>query len=58
MTAKYGIPNFSNFVNSDMNPEDARSMCCRLRLDNRECGKEAATVRRQPADGVDRSRYH
>lgn len=32
-TAKYGIPYFSNFVNSDMNPEDARSMCCRLRLD-------------------------
>lgn len=36
MTAKYGIPYFSNFVNSDMNPEDARSMCCRLRLDQTE----------------------
>lgn len=36
MTAKYGIPYFSNFVNSEMKPEDARSMCCRLRLDNRE----------------------
>jgi ribonucleoside-triphosphate reductase len=36
MTAKYGIPYFSNFINSDMDPEDARSMCCRLRLDNRE----------------------
>ena len=36
MTAKYGIPYFSNFVNSDMHPEDARSMCCRLRIDNRE----------------------
>lgn len=36
MTAKYGIPYFSNFVNSDMNPEDARSMCCRLRLDQKE----------------------
>lgn len=36
MTAKYGIPYFANFVNSDMDPEDARSMCCRLRLDNRE----------------------
>lgn len=36
MTAKYGIPYFSNYVNSDMSPEDARSMCCRLRLDNRE----------------------
>ncbi|MFO7895623.1 MAG: ribonucleoside triphosphate reductase [Candidatus Cloacimonadales bacterium] len=32
-TAKYGIPYFSNFVNSDMSPDDARSMCCRLRLD-------------------------
>ncbi|MBW1784316.1 MAG: ribonucleoside triphosphate reductase [Deltaproteobacteria bacterium] len=36
MTGKYGIPYFSNFVNSDMSPEDARAMCCRLRLDNRE----------------------
>ncbi len=36
MTAKYGIPYFSNYINSDMDPEDARSMCCRLRLDNRE----------------------
>lgn len=36
MTGKYGIPYFSNFVNSDMKPDDARSMCCRLRLDNRE----------------------
>ncbi|MBI4117764.1 MAG: ribonucleoside triphosphate reductase [Parcubacteria group bacterium] len=36
MTAKYGVPYFSNFVNSDMDPDDARSMCCRLRLDNRE----------------------
>ena len=39
MTARYGIPYFSNFVNSDMKPEDARSMCCRLRLDNRELKK-------------------
>jgi anaerobic ribonucleoside-triphosphate reductase len=39
MTAKYGIPYFANFVNSDMQPEDARSMCCRLRLDNRELRK-------------------
>ncbi|MFH1412239.1 MAG: ribonucleoside triphosphate reductase [Candidatus Omnitrophota bacterium] len=39
MTAKYGIPYFSNFVNSDMDPDDARSMCCRLRLDNRELRK-------------------
>ncbi len=39
MTSKYGIPYFANFVNSDMDPEDARSMCCRLRLDNRELRK-------------------
>jgi len=39
MTGKYGIPYFSNFVNSDMSPDDARSMCCRLRLDNRELKK-------------------
>ena len=36
MTAKYGIPYFSNFINSDMKPAAARSMCCRLRIDNRE----------------------
>lgn len=36
ITAKYGIPYFSNFVNSDMKPEDTRSMCCRLRLDLEE----------------------
>ncbi|HCL56551.1 MAG TPA: ribonucleoside triphosphate reductase [Spirochaetia bacterium] len=39
MTRKYGVPYFANFINSDMNPEDARSMCCRLRLDNRELRK-------------------
>jgi len=39
MTAKYGIPYFANFVNSDMDPEDTRSMCCRLRIDNRELRK-------------------
>jgi anaerobic ribonucleoside-triphosphate reductase len=39
MTAKFGIPYWSNFVNSDMNPDDARSMCCRLRLDTRELRK-------------------
>ncbi len=39
MTRKYGIPYFANFVNSDMSPDDARSMCCRLRLDNRELKK-------------------
>ncbi|MFH0804318.1 MAG: ribonucleoside triphosphate reductase [Candidatus Zambryskibacteria bacterium] len=36
VTAKYGLPYFSNFINSDMSPEDARSMCCRLRIDNRQ----------------------
>lgn len=36
MTAKYGIPYFANFINSDMSPDDVRSMCCRLRIDNRE----------------------
>jgi len=39
-TKKYGIPYFSNFINSDMKPEDTRSMCCRLRLDNRELRKK------------------
>ena len=39
MTAKYGIPYFSNFINSDMKPDDARSMCCRLLIDNRELHK-------------------
>ena len=39
MTAKYGIPYFSNFINSDIKPEDARSMCCRLRLDQTELRK-------------------
>ena len=39
MTAKYGIPYFANFVNSDLDPEDVRSMCCRLRLSNKELRK-------------------
>ena len=39
MTAKYGIPYFANFINSDMKPDDARSMCCRLRIDHRELKK-------------------
>ncbi|WP_320122433.1 ribonucleoside triphosphate reductase [uncultured Sphaerochaeta sp.] len=39
MTAKYGIPYFSNYVNSDLSPEDALSMCCRLRLDTSELKK-------------------
>lgn len=39
MAGKYGIPYFANFINSDMDPEEARSMCCRLRLDMRELSK-------------------
>ncbi len=39
MTRKYGIPYFANFVNSDMKPEDVRSMCCRLRLDTSQLSK-------------------
>ncbi len=39
VTAKYGIPYFANFINSDMSPDDARSMCCRLRLDVRSLEK-------------------
>ncbi len=39
VTAKYGIPYFANFVNSDLKPEDVRSMCCRLRLSNQELYK-------------------
>ena len=41
MTAKYGIPYFSNYINSDMEPSDVRSMCCRLRLDLRELRKKS-----------------
>ena len=41
MTSKYGTPYFSNYVNSDMNPSDVRSMCCRLRLDLRELRKKS-----------------
>jgi len=39
LVAKYGTPYFSNFINSDMKPEEVRSMCCRLRIDNRELRK-------------------
>ena len=39
MTAKYGTPYFQNFINSELNPEDVRSMCCRLQLDKRELRK-------------------
>lgn len=41
MTGKYGIPYFQNFINSDLNPSDVRSMCCRLRLDKKQLIKKA-----------------
>ena len=59
MTGKYGIPYFSNFVNSDMSPEDARSMCCRLRLDNRELLKRGGgSFRGEPPDRIHRGGHH
>lgn len=42
ITCKYGIPYFSNYINSDLSPEDALSMCCRLRLDTKELRNAAA----------------
>lgn len=51
LTAKYGIPYFSNFINSDMNPEDARSMCCRLRIDNRAIEKKGGLFGSNPLTG-------
>ena len=47
MTAKYGTPYFSNYINSDMEPSDVRSMCCRLRLDLRELRKKAGRIFRK-----------
>lgn len=44
MTAKYGTPYFSNYINSDMEPSDVRSMCCRLRLDLRELRKNLEDI--------------
>ncbi len=44
MTARYGIPYFSNFVSADMSPDDVRSMCCRLRLDKRELKKRGGAL--------------
>ena len=51
MTARYGVPYFSNFINSDMSPDDARSMCCRLRLDNRELRKRGGIFAANPLTG-------
>ena len=59
MTAKYGTPYFSNYLNSDMEPSDIRSMCCRLRLDLRELRKKIGRVLRQRRiDGLRRRRDH
>src|SRR3989338_9169396 len=49
ITAKYGIPYFSNFINSDMKPEDTRSMCCRLRLDLSELDRRGGGLFRPKA---------
>ncbi|MDD3679379.1 MAG: ribonucleoside triphosphate reductase [Candidatus Shapirobacteria bacterium] len=51
MTRKYGIPYFSNFVNSDLDPDDARSMCCRLRLDNRQLRRRGGLFAANPLTG-------
>jgi len=51
MTRKYGVPYFSNFINSDMDPDDARSMCCRLRLDNRVLRKRGGLFSANPLTG-------
>lgn len=52
MTRKYGLPYFSNFVNSDMDPDDARSMCCRLRLDNRTLRRRGGMFSANPLTGA------
>ena len=51
MTRKYGIPYFANYINSDMSPDDARSMCCRLRLDNRILRKRGGLFAANPLTG-------
>ena len=53
MTAKYGTPYFSNYINSDMEPSDVRSMCCRLRLDLRELRKNLEDILE-----VEKYRFH
>ncbi len=54
VTAKYGIPYFANFINSEMQPEDARSMCCRLRIDNRELNRRRGAIWSIPFDRLNR----
>lgn len=51
MTRKYGIPYWANFINSDMKPDDSRSMCCRLRLDNRILRKRGGLFAANPLTG-------
>lgn len=51
MTRRYGVPYFSNFVNSSMDPDDVRSMCCRLRLDNRVLRKRGGLFAANPLTG-------
>ena len=52
MTSRYGIPYFANFINSDLSPEDVRSMCCRLRLDNRRsCDAGGGLLAANPLTG-------
>lgn len=59
VTARYGIPYFANFVNSDMSPDDARSMCCRLRLDTRQLEKRGGrSLWRQPPHRLHRCGDH
>ena len=62
MTSRYGTPYFSNFINSDMSEEDARSMCCRLRLDNREVKNHLSLngIQHQAsqADGIEHHEKH
>jgi len=51
MTRKYGIPYFSNYINSDMSPDDVRSMCCRLRLNNKVLRKRGGIFAANPLTG-------
>ncbi len=51
MTRKYGVPYFSNFINSSISPDDVRSMCCRLRLDNRVLRKRGGLFAANPLTG-------
>jgi len=58
ITCKYGIPYFANYINSDLSPEDAVSMCCRLRIDTTSLEKEEEGFWKQPTDRVHWSFYN